>query len=331
LELSALSAVRPAGALGFVAWVERLVQARDALDTEELDRAAGEEAASLPARGTVAVADVGNRLGHLDRLDGVARLQATAFFEVIGWDPGRASGLRDRALQALRAASGRRTRLRLAAHAPYSVSAALLQSLSAAGLAAIHLAESPAESQFLREGGGEWTRFLHTRGLGQVPFAPPGLGPVAYLDTLGVLQPGLLAAHCVQATAEDCALLSARGVRVVVCPRSNEALGVGTAPVPRLLEAGVRVCLGTDSLASSPTLDVLADAVALRRAWPRLPAEAVVRMLTAEGAAALAYPDLGTIAPRARAAFAFVPAERAPDDPCEFVLSGTASARGVFP
>jgi cytosine/adenosine deaminase-related metal-dependent hydrolase len=331
LELSGLAGVRSAGALGFVAWVERLVQARDALDAQELDGAAGEEAASLPARGTVAVGDVANRMGHLHRLDGVARLQATVFHEVIGWDAGRAPALLERALERVRAAPAGRTRLRLAAHAPHSVSAALLQALSAVGMGAIHLAESPAEAEFLRDGGGEWRGFLRTRGLGGVPFAPPGLGPVAYLDSLGVLRPGLLAAHCVQATDEDCALLAARGVRVVVCPRSNEALGVGPAPVPRLLEAGVRVCLGTDSLASAPTLDVLADAVALRRAWPRLPAQAVVRMLTVEGAAALDYPDLGTIIPGARAAFAFLPAERVPDDPCEFVLSGQGSARGVFP
>ena len=91
-----------------------------------------------------------------------------------------------------------------------------------------------------------------------------------YLEDLGVLHPRLVAAHGVQVDADDRGVLARRGVHVVLCPRSNRNLGVGTADVPALLAAGVRLALGTDSLASVETLDVLDDAVLLHRQFPAL-------------------------------------------------------------
>ena len=87
-------------------------------------------------------------------------------------------------------------------------------------------------------------------------FEPPGLSPVRYLESLGALAPGLVAAHCVRVDGTDRALLARRGVSVALCPRSNRNLGVGLPPLPDLLADGVRLCLGTDSLASAESLDL---------------------------------------------------------------------------
>jgi cytosine/adenosine deaminase-related metal-dependent hydrolase len=110
----------------------------------------------------------------------------------------------------------------------------------------------------------------------------------------------------------------------VLCPRSNESLGVGRADVPALVAAGVRLALGSDSLASSPTLNVLDDAVALRRSFPGLAPAAILRMATLGGAEALGFEELGAIEPGRRAAFAYAPAAVAPSDPEAFLLSGDA-------
>ncbi len=118
-------------------------------------------------------------------------------------------------------------------------------------------------------------------------------------------------------------------MHVVLCPRSNRNLGVGTADVPALLAAGVRLALGTDSLASVETLDVLDDAVLLRRSFPGVEAAAIVRMATLGGAEALGFDDLGAIAPGRRAALAFAPAASPPAEPHEFLLSGEARLRPV--
>jgi len=138
-----------------------------------------------------------------------------------------------------------------------------------------------------------------------------------------------VAAHCVQVDGADRKSLARAGVSVAVCPRSNASLEVGVAPVPEMLADGVRLCLGTDSLASAPTLDLLDDAASLRQAFPTLDAAAIVRMATAGGAEALGFRDLGTIAPGRRAALAFVPTEGPSDEPLELLLSGEARARRV--
>jgi cytosine/adenosine deaminase-related metal-dependent hydrolase len=223
-----------------------------------------------------------------------------------------------------------RTPVRLAAHAPHSVSLPLLRALAReGGPAAIHLAESAAEQRFLSDGDAEWSAFLGRRGVGHVSFAPPRTTPVRYLDGLGALHPGLVAAHCVHVDADERALLARRGVFVVVCPRSNRRMGVGIPPVPEMLAAGVEVCLGTDSLASADSLDLLQDAAALHREFPALEPAAIVRMATATGARALGLGDLGVIARGKRAALAFAAAPGTVADPLDFLVSGEARARRV--
>lgn len=330
LELSSLRDRLPRP-LGFVPWVAALVAARGSEAPEVVREAAGHAIASLSQSGTVAVGDVSNSLAHLDLL-AASDLEAVVFYELIGWNPGQAASLLEQADARLRALASRpaqNVEVRLAAHAPYSVSPALFDGLRRrGGPAALHLAESEAESLFLAEGDGEWGAFLAER-VGDVPFAPPGKTPVGYVSDLGLLHDRLVAAHCVRADAADQVLLARAGVSVAVCPRSNSALGVGIPPVPDMLKAGVRMCLGTDSLASAPTLDLLEDAAALRRAFPALAASTIVEMATAGGARALGLGDLGTLAPGKRAALAFAPTSGAPADPCEFLVSGEARASRV--
>ena len=142
-----------------------------------------------------------------------------------------------------------------------------------------------------------------------------------------MLRPKLIAAHCTQADDDDSRTLAASGVSVAVCPRSNRNLKVGLPPVQKLVDAGVNVCIGTDSLASVPTLDLMDDIGALRRAVPTLGAETLVRMATVAGASALGLDDLGTIAPGKRAQLVHASAYTAPGDPFEFLVSGEARPR----
>jgi aminodeoxyfutalosine deaminase len=331
LELSHLGEARAHAAAGFVPWVEALVELRSRADPAEARAHTRSALQELAATGTVAVGDVSNALTHLDLLD-ASGLEAVVFYELLAWDPARADAVLEEARRRVAEAArgGVRTPVRLAAHAPHSVSAPLLRALArAGGPAAIHLAESAAEQRFLDGGDAEWSAFLARRGLGHVSFAPPRTTPVRYLDGLGALPRGLVAAHCVHVDADERALLARRGVFVAVCPRSNRRLGVGIPPVPEMLAAGIEVALGTDSLASAESLDLLQDASALSREFPSLEPAAIVRMATAAGARALGGDDLGAIAPGKRAALAFAPAPEAIDDPLRFLVSGRARARRV--
>jgi aminodeoxyfutalosine deaminase len=330
LELSHLADALH-GEDGFVAWVEALVAGRGRAGEAGVREGMRRGIAELESTGTVAVGDVSNRLAHLDLLE-ASGLDAVVFHELLGWDPARAGGLLEDAdrLAAEAVPVGLSGRVRLAAHAPHSVSPALMAALVArGGPAAIHLAESPDESVFLASGNGAWAGFLERRGLGHVAFTPPGTTPVRYLDAAKALRSGLVAAHCVHVDEGDRELLARRGVFVAVCPRSNRALGVGIPPVPELLRAGVRLCLGTDSLASVPSLDLAADMAALQSEFPALDPAVIVEMATRGGAQALGLPDLGTLAAGQRAALAFAAAERAPDDPHAYLVSGEARLERV--
>jgi cytosine/adenosine deaminase-related metal-dependent hydrolase len=331
LELSHLAGRLP-GDGGFVPWVEGVVASRGRFADEVVRAATAEGIRFLEARGTVAVGDVSNALGHLDLLS-ASSLSAVVYHELLSWDPAKAEA-------ALAFAEQRRAEIagslrpgleiRLAAHAPHSVSPSLFALLAQrGGASALHLAESPDESAFLADGGGAWPGFLERRGLGHVAFAPPGLSPVRYADHLGVLHAHLVAAHGVQLDAVDREILARRGVHVVLCPRSNRHLGVGAADVPALLAAGVRLALGTDSLASAETLDVLDDAVLLHRQFPGIDPSVIVRIATLGGASALGLDDLGCLAPGKRAALAFAVAADAGPDPHEFLLSGAARLEPV--
>lgn len=96
-----------------------------------------------------------------------------------------------------------------------------------------------------------------------------GMRPVHWLESLGVLGRRCQVVHAVWVEEEEIALMAERGAEVVHCPVSNMVLGSGIAPVKRMLEAGVRLRLGTDGPASNDTQDLwetLKAAVGLARA-----------------------------------------------------------------
>ena len=153
----------------------------------------------------------------------------------------------------------------------------------------IHLAETKDEIQAAQE------RFKSS--------------PVAYLDSLGFLGPGVLGAHGVWVNDADIAVLKARGVGISHNPESNMKLASGTAPVPAYLKADVAIGLGTDGAASNNDLDMfeaMRVAALLHKhanADPRaLSARSTLEMATIRGARALGMDKrIGSLEPRKQA------------------------------
>jgi 5-methylthioadenosine/S-adenosylhomocysteine deaminase len=167
----------------------------------------------------------------------------------------------------------------VAPHAPYTCSAETLR-------AAAELAR--------RYGAPIVTHVSETKPEVEESRAKHGMSPVAYLDSLGLLGPDLIAAHCVWVDAADIALLARRGVGCVHNPSSNMKLASGISPVVEMLAAGVRVGLGTDGAASNNDLDLMeeidlaAKLQKIARNDPRaLPAEQAIELATIGGARAL--------------------------------------------
>ena len=126
-----------------------------------------------------------------------------------------------------------------------------------------------------------------------------GKSPIALMDELGVLDCGVLAAHCVHVSPEDMAIMAAKKVRVAHNPGSNMKLASGIAPVPDMLQAGIVVSLGTDGAASNNNLDMIEEirlAATLHKVHRldplAVPATAAIDMATRQGAIAL---GLGSI------------------------------------
>jgi cytosine/adenosine deaminase-related metal-dependent hydrolase len=160
----------------------------------------------------------------------------------------------------------------LSLHAPYSCHPDLLRAGAEWCRAeevplCIHAAESQAETDFLLSGKLPLVKgpvASLVKKLLSLP-ASPGLRPIPYLARLGVLAARPLLVHAVHVTADDINLIAEAGCSVVHCPRSNDLLSCGRMPLEDYLAAGVPVYLGTDSCASSPDLDVRAEARFARR------------------------------------------------------------------
>ncbi|MEQ1567113.1 MAG: amidohydrolase family protein [Myxococcota bacterium] len=289
LELS-WAAGRVPGGEGLPAWVDRLTS----LPWPEVPLDPG----PLVAAGTAAVSDVAGRVDAGPAL-AAAGLAGVAQRERLGFGrsdwPGRAAAAREPDQRYGAIVS------RPSPHGVYSTAPELIRAACRAGgaPASIHLAEDPAEDALVRDGTGAFAAFLDRRGIDWRWWDPPGGSPAAYLDALGVLGPGLLCVHGVHLSPADRALLAARRSPLACCPRSNLHIGGALPDVPALLADGVAVCLGTDSQASAPDLDVLGELPVLAAAFPRVPLETWLHLVTAAGADALGLPGYGRIAPGA--------------------------------
>ena len=147
--------------------------------------------------------------------------------------------------------------------------------------------------------------------------------PVPYLDSLGVFDAPVLAAHSVWLDREEMELFARKGVGVAHCPESNLKLASGVAPVKEMLDVGVVVALGTDGAASNNDLDMLGemDTAAKLPKGTLFDPEAVsakeaLLMATRWAAEALRRDDLGHISPGCRADMAIVDMEQPHLQPC---------------
>lgn len=334
LELSSMRGKVPGGQ-GFVPWVDRLVTLRSEItpedDAESIEAAVGE----LVRSGTVAVGDVTNTLAPVSAL-ARAGIAGRVFHEVFGLD--RAVVLRR--IEGLRAELEERVPTWPSAELVYAPSPhtlytlhldavrALLDSAARRGLrASVHLAEHAAERRAVEHGDGPVPDWFAAR-LKQRPEWPRRpLFDVA--EDAGALRVGVLLVHLTDARREELDRVAASGASVVLCPRSNLWIEGRLPPLLAVREAGIEAALGTDSLASNTSLDVLAEARALADRFPSVPAWELVKMATWNGARALGRDDLGRIARRARPGLLCVEGEGA-SEPAAFLLSSHRAPRRVL-
>jgi cytosine/adenosine deaminase-related metal-dependent hydrolase len=326
LDLTGLRGLAPPSA-DFTGWLRRVIAHRRERTAEQVraDVAAG--LAECLCFGTTLLGDISGDGGSWDAL-AEAPLRAVVFREMLGLPQERASGAWER-LDRWLASRGPTPTCRpgVSPHAPYSTRASLFLAAATRGVpVATHLAEMAAEQELLVLRRGPFVPFLGDLGV----WAPDGLAEDTghVLRLLNGLAPTLLVhGNFLAADAPVPANAS-----VVYCPRTHAAFGHPPHPFRDLLARGVRVALGTDSLASNPDHDLLAEARFLHRLYPDFPGEQLLRMATLAGAEALGWADeAGSLAPGKSADLVVIPLSPGKGtDPHRLVFASDRPVRSVL-
>jgi len=340
LELSWMANLVPPAAC-MADWIRTLLRVRESgpFGGTAAGLHAMREAADLMRRtGTVLVGDVSNGLTTAQVLRD-ADLGGVVFHEVLGFavdDPAeivRQAWGRVRIAEALLRShdlDGGSEPIPIdfsvVAHAPYSVSPELFREIVHRAHDApltVHVAESPEELELLGTGRGPLRQLLEDLGLWTGRWHAPRTDPARYLAHLGYLREGLLAVHGVYLTDDGLDRLRRSAAVLVTCPRSNTWVGAGPPRLSHFYASGVAVAVGTDSLASSPSLNLFDELAEMRRIAPDVAAASMLESATRIGAEALGFgADFGTIATGKRARFVVVEVPEGVGDVEEYLVSG---------
>jgi cytosine/adenosine deaminase-related metal-dependent hydrolase len=249
----------------FTEWIDKLRQSRDEVMDQDtlLDSARFGIVEGLEA-GITTYADTCSS-GVAMQAMREAGARGIMYQEVFGPDPADAEiamrELEDR-IETLRLEQTELVFLGVSPHAPYTVSDPLYD--AAARFAnsrklplAMHIAESQAEFDLVARGAGDFATGWKRRGIG---VAPRSRSPIALLEERGSLDRGPLLIHCVRVNEDDIEIMARRKCSVAHCPASNAKFGHGIAPLLPLIAAGIRVGIGSDSVASNNRMDMLDEA-----------------------------------------------------------------------
>lgn len=306
-------------------WVERLMALRRTVGHEPPEPIYD---AILEARaaGTALVGDITNTFAAYDPLAD-SEMSAAVFRELLGFNVQDPAVPVDAALKQIADLTPIAwLRPSIVPHAPYSVAPSLLRAIADASRGmrvSVHIGESAEEIEFLQTGRGAWRELLQRLGAWTDEWQPPRTGPVAYMAAHDLLNDRLIAVHCVQLTDDELRMLASAGATVVTCPRSNRWVGAGTPPIDRFYASGVRVAVGTDSLASVDDLNVFAELKVMRELAPNVSASRILQSATRSGADALGFgDDFGTIDVGKRAELIAVRVPSDVRDVEEYLVSG---------
>ena len=302
----------------FSDWIKALLGARSGWSFSEFAASWIRGARQLIHTGTTTVANIEFAPEILSDVRAATPLRVWSLLEFTGVrsrrDPREVVESGVQSLESLPAAPGG---LGLSPHAPYSTSPTLMSVAARAArdrdwLVATHIAESTEEFEMYVERKGA----LHDWLASQRPMTDCGLGtPVAHCARQDLLSPRFLAIHANALADEDIGLLAQSGASVVYCPQSHDYFQHPRFRFSELRAAGINVCLGTDSLASTrklgrtcPTLSMKDELRNFRQRHPDIAPRELIQLATVCGARAMRLPGLaGELSAGAWADLAMIP------------------------
>jgi len=238
---------------------------RAAMTDEEIVDAAHQGALEGAAAGVTCFGDIG-RMGHA----GVSALKRAGLrgivYQETEFSPDNSTADEDfkklgEKFEALKKEETDLVKVGLSPHSPYTVGSRLFELIAQYSIInriplSIHAAESQDEIDLLTKGEGLFAEFATNAGL---EWESPHCSPIEYLERLGVLSARPLLAHCVKVSESDIRKIASNGAAIAHCPKSNAKFGHGYAPFEKFLDAGIAVGLGSDSVASNNTCDLLEE------------------------------------------------------------------------
>jgi cytosine/adenosine deaminase-related metal-dependent hydrolase len=265
LELTVMRGFLEAEEHDFFAWLKKLTIARMAMTDEDLFVSATCGAIEAARAGITCLGDSSSfAMQSMKALQQIG-LRGIVYQESFGPDPKLARENFEKFLEqvsSLRSLETDLVRAGVSPHAPYTVSAPQLKLISDLAVSEklplmMHAAESDAEKMFMLKGEGPFAEGLRQRG---IEWTVSGVSTIQHLDRHGVMNTRPLLAHCINVDDADMDLIQQRNAGVAHCPKSNAKLRHGRAPFAKFLSRGLNVGLGSDSVASNNTCDILEEA-----------------------------------------------------------------------
>jgi cytosine/adenosine deaminase-related metal-dependent hydrolase len=268
----------------FIGWLRQIIDYRRNQTPEKTTADVRAGIAECIRHGTTLIGDIAANGQSWDAL-AEAPLRAVVYFEVIGLTDVRSRESVASAWQwCLDRADDASIRRGISPHAPYSFNRWAMDRLPGSRPFAIHLAETLAEIEVLEYRSGQFVPFLKELGAWDedglanridqvIDMMARHNSPVLYIHGNYLSPTVSIPPHC----------------SVVYCPRTHAAFGHPPHPFRDFHSRGIRVALGTDSLASNPDLSVLAEARFVRSRYPQVPGDLLLRMATSSGARALGW------------------------------------------
>lgn len=277
----------------FADWIIQLIKIKRGLTDDDYRHSITEGVRMCLESGTTAIGEIVSNPAMAE-LYYRSPLAGRLYFEVLGQESGLFRNKLAAAMAAVLCEDQHDLHSGISPHAPYTIAQEHLATIRDTSAAqrlplAIHLSESRSEVDFVFDGSGDLaSTFFPFVGWEQFLGNPLRCSSTELLHRHGLLTPATVAIHCVHVSESDIGILKTSGTHVALCPRSNDLLDVGRAPVALLKKAGIPLALGTDSLASNNSLSMWDELRFALETFPDdLTEQDLLTMATTGGAAAL--------------------------------------------
>ncbi len=282
---------------GFAKFATELIPQRNWISPEQIAEVCAEADVEMYANGISAVGDISN-FTHSFAAKADSKIAYHTFIELLGINPIASQRIFDEGMKLKVLTPQSKS---LSPHAPYSVSADLLQLISreedsAKSVVTIHNQESKAESEFTERGTGDVLQIFEMFGIDISWYKPSGKNSLhtTLPNLLGAFN--LLLVHNTFSSAADIqwAHIQHEQLYWCLCPNANLYIEKSLPDVMMMRDNNCRIVIGTDSLASNHQLSILEELKVLHKNFPEIPVAELLTWATKNGAAALKMDSLGS-------------------------------------